>query len=471
MRTSGVRDGRWRLAVLVLSGLMALGTAARAREIVGVQPYSLDQPRVPAMLSPAGNAAPLSYPSALTGQRVFAFDWYLDTAASRIALSRTARDTLGVKATQGTVKDWGIAGTEIFDVSAPYVLHVGDTGADPSDPRQFPFALQCVMELRQSDQSALKALPKNLASDLTQTAQAAGLSAEDLGQLLTPPINIVGTPFLQEHTVVLDPRPVAAAMDLVTGLLRGAAGQGGKGGDGGQGGQGLAGTLDQLINALAAGGGTSLGQMGVHIVAPGQTYAPPQIAVPLVMEQMTHKPLPVSDAPVPFVAGVTLENGDKRVTARLALDTGGAVSIISTKLARELGLDLDHPEMKAPLMGVGQGTPEVKGYWLTSMTIPTESGEPLVYRRVPYFVADVEGIDGTVGANLFIPSIDINLSTDLLEKDPMGVLSTIQRGATPFSRIVLDLPNKRLGLDPMPAPPPAPAEQPAPPAGDGGSAR
>ncbi len=148
--------------------------------------------------------------------------------------------------TEGTVEDWGIAGTETFDISAPYVLHVGDSGADPSDLRQFPFALDCVMELRQSDQSALNALPKNLASDLSQTAQAAGLSPDDLGQMLTPPINIVGTPFLQQHTVILDPRPVASAMDLVLGLLQGV---------GGQGGHGPAGTLDQLIGALAQGGG------------------------------------------------------------------------------------------------------------------------------------------------------------------------------------------------------------------------
>ncbi len=76
MRNHVVRVGRGRLAVLVLTGLAVLGAAAGAREIVGVQPYSLDQPRVPAVLSPAGNGAPLSYPSALTGQRVFAFDWY-----------------------------------------------------------------------------------------------------------------------------------------------------------------------------------------------------------------------------------------------------------------------------------------------------------------------------------------------------------------------------------------------------------
>ncbi len=203
-------------------------------------------------------------------------------------------------------------------------------------------------------------------------------------------------------------------------------------------------------------------------MAPGEAYAQPQIVVPLVMKQMTEKPVPVSKAPVPFVMGVTLENDGRKATAGLALDTGGAVSLISTKLARELGLDLDHPEMTAPLMGVGNGAAEVKGYWLTSMTVPTVGGEPLVYRHVPYFVADVEGVDGTLGANLLIPSIDINLSANLLESNPMAVLSTIKRGVTPFSRIVLDLPNKHLGLDPMPAP--AAAEQPEPPSGNGGHA-
>jgi hypothetical protein len=434
-----------RRFALVLAGMACLGAAAAATEITGVQPYALDQPRVPAMLVPADGGAPLSYASELTGQRVYAFDWYLDTAASRIALSRSARDTLGVQAAGGTVEDWGIAGTETFDVSAPYLLCVGDSGADPADPRQFPFVLRCAMELRQSDQSALSALPKGLASSLGETAQSAGLSQQDLAEMLTPSINVVGTPFLQEHVVVLDPRPVAAAMGFVLDLLQGG---------GARASNDPVGALGQLLGGLASaeGQGGAIGEIRADVLAPGQTYPEPKIIVPLAMKQMTDTPLPVADAPVPLVAGVKLENGGRKLTATLALDTGGAVSIISTQLARKLGLDLEHPDMKAPLMGVGQGAPEVKGYWLTSVSVPTAGGEPLVYRRAPYFVADVKGIDGTVGANLLVPSVYIDLSANILETDPMGVLSSIRQGAAPFSRIVLDLPHKRLGLDPTPAP-------------------
>jgi hypothetical protein len=440
VRSGQSQRGTWR-AVLVLVGLTAFGTVAAAYEITGVQPYALDQPRLPGMLSPLSGGPPLSYESALTGETAYAFDWFLDTAASRIALSKSARDVLGVKATGATVEDWGISGTETFDVSVPYVLRVGRSGAGPSDPQQFPFALACVLELRQSDQSALNALPKGLSSALGETAQIAGLSQEELGELLTPPFNIVGTPFLQEHIVVLDPRPVAGAMNLVMGLTQGG---------GGAAAQDPGAMLDELMNGLTQAGGAAFGVIQVDVGRPGQAYAPPQIVVPLVMKRTVEGAVPVSDAPIPFIPNVILENGDRQVTASLALDTGGAVSLISTQIARQLGLDLDHPDMEAPIMGVGQGAATVKGYWLTRMTVPTAGGDPIVYDRVPYFVADVEGVDGTAGANLFVPSVYVDLSTQALATDPMGILASLKQGVTPFSRIVLDLPKRLLGLDPMP---------------------
>lgn len=439
------RVGGWRFLTLVAvwMGVWASGvlTTAGALQINGVQPYALDQPRVPALLAPASGGPPLSAYSELVGQRVFAIDCFLDTGASRMVISRSDRDVLHVRTTGQTVEDFGIAGTERFDVSIPYRVYVADSTADTTDPRQFRYGIRCVLQLRRNDQNPLTALPKGL-SDSLKGLEGLGVSAKDLGDMLTPAINIIGTPFLQNYVAILDPRPVVSALGAVAGML------GGGGDDGG--GDAFA-ALDELLAQLQKSGAsatTSLGRMKVDILPFNQQYVGAQIVVPLTMRSIEPKPVPVTKSSLPFVSGVLLTHFGRSARVSLLVDTGGGMSLLSTRVARRLGLNMNQPPLTAFVQGVGKGGVQLKGDWVARAVLPTLRGGPLVYNRVPFFISDIAGIDGTIGVNMLVPSIYIDMNMTNLMANPLAMLGNMKNGPMPFKRIIIDLPRRQLGLDP-----------------------
>ncbi len=429
------------LLVLVLA---ALGAAqADDRKVEGVQPYALSQPRVPALLRPAEGGAPLTAESEFRKQPTFAFNCFLDTGASRMMLSVSAHRMLDVQATDRTVKDWGIGGTEEFGVSEPYRICVADADADTSKEDYFQHCLDCVFQLRRKRPNMEGAMPGEMSNLLGDTTGELGVSPGEMMQMFAPQMNIVGTPFLRRHVTILDPRPLKEMYGAVLQMMQGMTG----GGSGEE--QGPAGRLDSLFRLLeqsSMGGGT--GQIGVDIMRAEASYSPPAISVPLQMRNMEDGPLPVTQAKVPFVPDATLENGDHSRRLDLLLDTGGAVSLISRNAARELGVELGQPRFRAPVLGVGgEGTIELKGYWLDRLAVPTRSGRPLVFEKVPFFVVDIDRLEGTLGMNLLLPSAYMNMDVQQMRKNPLGLLGSLKSGPMPFRRIVIDLPGGRLGLE------------------------
>ena len=445
-RCLGKRVAAGLFAALVFAALLlaALPDAA-ALEVRGVQPYALDQPRVPAILRTPDKGIPLSAYSELLNQRLFAFDCFLDTGASRVTLSRTDRNALKVQSTGKTVEDLGIAGTEAFDVARPYVLCAGDSSTDITDPLDFRHCMKCSLQLRRHDPNPLGAMPKGLAEQLGGAMGELGFSSQEMGQMMMPSINVVGTPFLKQHVAILDPRPVVQALDVFHGLS-------GTGGSGGSGDPFEA--LDNLLEKMGESGtqGRDFGRIGVDILRIDQSYPGPQIVVPLTMKDMDRREVPVTSAKVPFVSGALLSHGDRQVRLDLLVDTGGAVSLISPQFARQLNLNLNRPHLTTQIMGIGKGAMELKGYWIDRLQVPTSRGGPLVFRNVPFFVADVPGLSGTMGANLLIPSVYLETDMQKIQENPMSILGSMRMGPMPFSRIVIDLPRGFLGLDPVSSP-------------------
>ena len=433
------------LASVFIVALALLSTAqAAGLRVEGVQPFALSQPRVPALLRPVDGGEPLTGEAAFRGQRTFAFPCFMDTGASRMMLSVSARKMLGVKATNQTVEDWGIGGTEEFGVSAPYRICVADADADTSRVENFSHCVNCVLQLRRKALSMEGAMPGEMSETLDDTAGQLGFSSGELMQMFTPQMNIVGTPFLQRHVAVMDPRPLRDMYGAVQQMMQGMVG-GGSGGN-----EGPVQRLDSLFKLLeqsgAAGG---VGQIGVDIMSADTSYPAPAISVPLRMRNMEEEPLPVSQAKVPFVPGAALQNGNRSRRLDLLLDTGGAVSLISSDVAKDLGVKLGQPQFSAPVMGVGgEGPTELKGYWLDRLVVPTRGARALVFEKVPVFVVDIDRLEGTLGMNLLLPSAYMNMDMQQLQKNPMGMLGSLKSGPMPFKRIVIDLPRGRLGLDP-----------------------
>lgn len=423
-RVTGIAVG---LMELVLTALLVL--PAGALEVDGVQPYALDQPKVPALLRPADGGQPLAAYSELMGRDLFAFECYLDTGSTRMILSRSDSQTLGVKSAGRQVEDWGISGTETFGVSRPYRLCVGDSSSDITNPDTFGLCGGYVVQLRQRDTDVLEAMPPNLTQSLTGGMQG----MEDMFSIS---VNVVGTPFLKDHVAVLDPRPVAGALKALSGLM------------GGSGGQDSAAMLDALLKMAQMGSGGS-GRIRVDLRERGESVEDTRLNVPLSMREVEEKDLPVSAANAPFVDGVVLRNGNRQTRASLLLDTGGAVTILSPDVAGKLGLDLENPELTAPIMGIGGGGGEVlKGFWIDGMRLPTREREGLSYRRVPVFVADLRELDGTIGINMLTPSVYLDMDMDKIARNPLSIFASMKTGPVPFRRIVVDLPGGRLGLEP-----------------------
>jgi hypothetical protein len=111
----------------------------------------------------------------------------------------------------------------------------------------------------------------------------------------------------------------------------------------------------------------------------------------------------ITEAPVPFQINVSLLDlpyGSIRGQSFL-FDTGAQVTIISTRDAQALGLDLQHPQFTTLLEGVG-GSQRIGGYTIPELDLPATDGGSVRFINVPVFVADLaQGLDGVLGMNLF----------------------------------------------------------------------
>jgi len=114
----------------------------------------------------------------------------------------------------------------------------------------------------------------------------------------------------------------------------------------------------------------------------------------------------------PSVTGIsvhnTVNNEAHQVDGqRFLFDTGAQLSIISSALADQMGLDLDHPDVTIDVGGAG-GSLTVGGYTIESLTLPRDDNNDgiidgeLIFTDVPVFVLDLDpSFDGILGMNLF----------------------------------------------------------------------
>src|SRR5687767_8652289 len=169
-----------------------------ATDIEGVQPASLDQPRVNVLLrrDPAGK--PLVTTGADAAGKVFNVEAFLDTGASGFVLSANTAKALGIRrATVGNVQgadpvvfeDVGVGGTSEFYVSEP--LHAMLAPYHPD-----------------SDTEDVEDLGDYRTPAGPLRAQIGPLGAGGLMEMVLGNLDIVGMPAMTGKVVVLDPKPL-----------------------------------------------------------------------------------------------------------------------------------------------------------------------------------------------------------------------------------------------------------------------
>jgi hypothetical protein len=108
-----------------------------------------------------------------------------------------------------------------------------------------------------------------------------------------------------------------------------------------------------------------------------------------------------------FVYRVMLREGTNTFTDyhRFMLDTGAQISVIGSRIAADLELDIANPDFEVDIQGVTGETIVAPGFNLDWLKMPT-LGQKLEYTNVPVVLLDIsspEGgkLDGIIGMNLF----------------------------------------------------------------------
>lgn len=159
------------------------------------------------------------------------------------------------------------------------------------------------------------------------------------------------------------------------------------------------------------------------VVADTRTWFDPRDGLP--EGSPPDAPLP-SWAPITFFDVVQKYQGTA-VTGGFLLDTGAQLSIMSSQIAFDLGLDengngslLDEAVDVLPIIGVG-GTIDIPLMLIDEISIPTEQGTLITYGGGPddYIVMAVHdiapGIDGIFGADLLTAGLGINFESEDFE--------------------------------------------------------
>lgn len=132
----------------------------------------------------------------------------------------------------------------------------------------------------------------------------------------------------------------------------------------------------------------------------------------------------ITQATVPTQSDVLLVAGSATAAGkRFLFDTGAQMTVLSTRTARALGLDLNNPNTSIGANGAS-GQSDLAGFVLDRLSLPSDNG-PLAFSQVPVFVADLsEGLDGILGMNLFNTALEMLVSAGassfsvMFEKEP-----------------------------------------------------
>ena len=159
-------------------------------------------------------------------------------------------------------------------------------------------------------------------------------------------------------------------------------------------------------------------------------------------------PLPVM-APNPVIDNIVLHHHGKNSRATWLLDTGGTISLISTRQAKRLGI-LDRqgkpvikPAFSLLVGGVGQPT-TIPGYQFERLIIPLRNGRNLIFKNARLGVHDIHYTDGKTQTQRTLDGVfGINF---LCASAKMVGLLPGDISETPFDKVVIDMPRAQLGL-------------------------
>jgi hypothetical protein len=290
----------------------------------------------------------------------------LDTGASAHLLSHDTAARYGVRIESGA--RWietGMTGEHALGVTTPYSLSVETGGDDDGTSR------------RRRPPPVVLSSQRILVNDVPATTEA----------MLTSPgaiVDVVGMPALEHAVVELRP------------------------------------------------GGGGLAPAAVSLLSEGDdARATCWLPLALVDFSRRHHPknrgTPPTLASNPMLRGVRVVHDGRSVRGDWLVDTGSAVTILSTEAAHALGLS-DPAPLSAPVGGISGSQKALQGWHVDRIELTTTTGGIVALTDAAVFVHDVSTttddgaritLDGIFGANLL----------------------------DAFSRVVIDIPHSRIGID------------------------
>jgi Aspartyl protease len=397
---------RNHLTAVILAFLMTGAAYAGTSDAIdGVQAAALDQPRIYLNLRRTAEGRVLE-----TSEKTSAIEAFLDTGASGVVLSSGTVENLGVKSSKTTdgkpisFEDIGVGGSEQFEITEPLFLALSPypQGGDEDDATFSKPAGPVRAEIRQEQ----------------------GILA-----MLAPGLDIAGMPMIAGKVIVMDPTPLAK--------------------------------LDLMRTSVVAPKDTSIPKTKWHVPLTMVAFDRFTKTTPKGAQGPTQKGSPMI-GPDPFAPngrtrGIVISRNGKQVTGTFLLDTGAATSMISIKLAKQLGIEVAEDgtpqglgKEKTFSLAVGGlgGQKNGTGLYFDRLELPTREGKPIVYEHAPLLISDITvtdaagktfTLDGVFGMNYLVASAQIT----------GGLLPDIgETSDGPYKWVVVDLARNELGLDP-----------------------
>lgn len=497
-----------RVIALVAASFVA-SPYAWAVEIEGVHNISLDQPRVNAIVSPAGSIQP--YVADIFGVQAFNIQAFYDTGASGVLLSNNTASFLFGELTNPGVplatinnkplifEDVGVAGSDRFAVSVPV-----DFALAPFHPD----ADQAISDAEGAYPAITDAMIQSIYTQrFTGIKAQVGPYDNELANSnpLLSDLDVFGMPTMKGKVLVMDPTPVNTFMDTMrTYIYNPGTPYNPAAADTNP---GIPDT-DYKIKLTYA----SFEQFTDHRLVEDENATPKVYSDILTPEQLGNHGVTLADNPFigpdptlkltgqsdPDTPAVRITRdvtgaGQSTTIAQSEgswlLDTGASASIISQQQAAGVhvryvagtygtddraleyfdpanpgapGIALTEDEQFALTIGGIGGELPLAGFFLDTLTLPTMDGkDPIIFKHVPVLVGDVTAadpldpnvsltLDGIFGMNLLVASIQLS------EPVTIDSIFTAPMAPSAFTSIVIDFDDARsygiLGLNVVPEP-------------------
>jgi hypothetical protein len=191
---------------------------------------------------------------------------------------------------------------------------------------------------------------------------------------------------------------------------------------------------------------------------PRGARVPADLWIPLDMVDFNRRRHPKNRGPLPTLAvnpmvrGVRAVAGSRSAAGDWLLDTGSAVTILSSPLARRLGLvdgrgkPLHDPDFTLPVGGIGGGQRPLPGFRIDRLELDAEDGTTLVIDEPSILVHDVVATDDGGTAHRLDGILGMNVLG--VSGSGMSIAGFSRTYAAAFERVVIDAPRRRLGVTP-----------------------